>query len=281
MADSVLTLDELRAHARAALDLALKSSGPTRVGAVIVRGSEVLSFGYRGEREGLHAEQVALENAAETGAVLVGAVMVTSLEPCANSRTGRIPCAELISTSGLRAVYVGCYDINPQVYRLGWRYLTERDIQVLDFPADLRAEAIELARPFASNFVEGLGARGRKKFDFTQNGGRFTIRIPELDQAVWETRWGDCGADAIYALGGVPGVVAHARYATDFRQIHDPDALDYASHFARIPVGEIAVFRNAAGHALCRVEEIEPTADYGGGPQVSVKISWEVRNGGG
>jgi hypothetical protein len=49
-----------QAHATRAVEEALKTVTNARVGAVITRGASVLTTGYKGEIDGLHAEQVAL-----------------------------------------------------------------------------------------------------------------------------------------------------------------------------------------------------------------------------
>ncbi|MCQ9368645.1 deaminase [Brevibacterium sp. 91QC2O2] len=276
---SVTTIGEVeRAYAARAIEEALKSVGNVRVGAVIVRGGAVLATGYRGEVDALHAEQVALRKAETQGVDVKGATLYTTLEPCANSRTSRIPCAELVAQAGIAEVHIGEYDRNPQVYRLGWKHLRDSGIVLRDFPADLRERAREASEDFTKVFIRGVGLSGGAKFDFTQNGGCFSIRVGEAKGTPeWETRWTNCGADAIYLNGGRPGVVAHARYAEKFEEIDDPDALDFEDHSPRIGVGEIGVVRNEQGHVLCKVKALEPTADYGGAGQVSVTIAWEIR----
>lgn len=104
-----------------AIEEARKSPGNTHVGAVIARGESILTTGYKGEVEGLHAEQVALQKASAAGKDLAGASLYTTLEPCANSRTSRVSCSQLIADAGITTVHIGQYDPNPQVNRLGWK----------------------------------------------------------------------------------------------------------------------------------------------------------------
>lgn len=267
-----------RAHATRAVEEALRSMTNARVGAVIARGESVLTTGYKGEVDGLHAEEIALRKAAEQNIDVSGTALYVTLEPCANSRTRRVPCAELIASAGIAEVHIGNYDPNPQVYRLGWKYLRDRGVRLRDFPPDLRERAREGGKDFAKFFTEGSGMSAGAKFDFTQNGGRFTISVdPTQGSPSWDTRWSNCGANAIYMYGGRPGVVANARYANRFEEIDDPDAFDFESHSPKIEIGSIGVMRNEYGHVLCRVIAIEPTADYGGTGHVSVTIEWEIR----
>lgn len=261
-----------------AIEEARKSPGNTHVGAVIARGESILTTGYKGEVEGLHAEQVALQKASAAGKDLAGASLYTTLEPCANSRTSRVSCSQLIADAGITTVHIGQYDPNPQVNRLGWKYLRDSGIQLRDFPADLREQVRGIGEDFTQVFTRGTGMSAGAKFDFTTNGGRFTISVDDQpDSPSWITRWNNCGASAIYMYGGSPGVVALARYAREFNEIDDPDALDYGSNSPKIDVGSIGVMRNEHGHVLCKVTALEPTIDYGGSDHVSVTIRWEIR----
>ncbi|WP_157896392.1 deaminase [Mycobacteroides chelonae] len=264
--------------AKRAIEEALKSPGNARVGAVITRGNDILVTGYKGEIDGQHAEQVALQKALTAGIDLAGASLFTTLEPCANSRTLRIPCATLIAEAGITAVHIGQYDPNSQVNRLGWKYLRDNGVKLRDFPADLRKQAHDANEDFTKVFIRGTGMSAGAKFDFTTNGGLFTISVDEQPGAAsWGTKWTNCGASAIYMYGGTPGVVALARYAREFDEIDDPDALDYGDHSPKIDVGSIGVMRNKHGHVLCKVTRIEPTREYGGKGPVSVTIKWEIR----
>lgn len=267
-----------RSHAEAAIREAQHSPSNTRVGAVIARGQAVLATGYTEERTGLHAEQVALAKAAENDVDVTGAQLFTTLEPCANSRTSRVPCSQLITEARIAEVYIGEYDPNPQVYRLGWKFLRDHGVKLRDFPADLRQAAHEASANFTEVFTRGTGMSAGAKFDFTQNGGLFTISVDdEKESPCWKTRWTNRGAKSIYLYGGHPGFVALARYAHEFDEIDDPDALDYRGSSVPIEIGSIGIMRNEHGHVLCKVTAIEPTTDHGGSGHVSVTIKWEIR----
>src|SRR5262245_11660779 len=83
-----------RVLAARAIEEARRSPSNTRVRVVIARGDVLLGTGFKGELRGLHAEEVALRRARAANADLVGAELFATLEPCANSRTARVPCAE-------------------------------------------------------------------------------------------------------------------------------------------------------------------------------------------
>ncbi len=98
---------------RRALDLALHGWGHTApnpmVGAVVVRGGEIVGEGYHARYGGDHAEVVALRAAGERAR---GATVYVSLEPCAH--TGQTPpCADALISAGVARVVVACPDTNP------------------------------------------------------------------------------------------------------------------------------------------------------------------------
>ncbi len=115
---------------RRALGLARKGSGRTSpnpaVGAVIVRGGQVIAGGWH-RRAGLpHAEVEALSKAP---ANLKRAVMYVTLEPC--THFGRTPpCVDAVVRSGIKNVVIGTKDPNPRVSGEGIRRLKAAGIKV-------------------------------------------------------------------------------------------------------------------------------------------------------
>jgi diaminohydroxyphosphoribosylaminopyrimidine deaminase/5-amino-6-(5-phosphoribosylamino)uracil reductase len=94
---------------RRALELAEGGRGRVSpnplVGAVIMRGTEVLGEGFHAELGGPHAERAALDDARGRGNDVSGATMYVTLEPCAH-RGRQPPCALAILEAGLgRVVY--------------------------------------------------------------------------------------------------------------------------------------------------------------------------------
>ena len=121
---------ETSAYLRQALRLARKGSGRTSpnplVGAVVVRGSQVVGAGYHQKAGGPHAERIALSQA---GRKARGATLYVNLEPC--NHTGRTPpCTEAILESGVKKVVFGMEDPNPRVAGGGGPYLRDRGIAV-------------------------------------------------------------------------------------------------------------------------------------------------------
>ncbi len=113
-----------------ALDLARRGCGKTNpnpmVGAVIVKGGEVVGTGFHRKAGEQHAEIVALLEAGERAR---HATLYTNLEPC--SHQGRTPpCTEAILQAGIRRVVLATVDPNPLVSGQGIRILKEAGVKV-------------------------------------------------------------------------------------------------------------------------------------------------------
>jgi pyrimidine deaminase RibD-like protein len=248
-----------------------KSSPPPRVGVVVVRGSDVLGESFRGETgEGRHAEFGLL--GALAGIDLSGATLLTTLEPCSRRNHPKRPCAEHLIERGISTVFIGLYDPNPLIYREGWRLLRDAGIDLRDFAPELRAEIAADNADFLSHFRLAVADRGHAAFDYRQNDGRFEIRS---SVGQFTTRWTPCGADSIYAYDAEQHV-AHARYARAFDEIDDPGALDFSSYTVPVSEGEIAVFRNATGFILVRIQKVYAGPDRGA-DHFELQFAYEVR----
>ncbi len=96
------------------------------VGAAVVKNGEVLSYGAHEYYGGPHAEVNALANA---GAEAEGAELYVTLEPC--STYGKTPpCTDAILKAGIKKVYVGVLDPNPEHMLKGVDILRKRGIEV-------------------------------------------------------------------------------------------------------------------------------------------------------
>src|SRR5215211_5161035 len=98
---------------RRALELAEGGRGRVSpnplVGAVVVRGGDVVGEGFHAELGGLHAERAALEDCRGRGGDPAGATMYVTLEPCAHQ--GRQPpCVEAILDAGIGRVVIASDD---------------------------------------------------------------------------------------------------------------------------------------------------------------------------
>jgi diaminohydroxyphosphoribosylaminopyrimidine deaminase/5-amino-6-(5-phosphoribosylamino)uracil reductase len=102
------------AYMRRALSLARKGWGQTApnpmVGAVVVRGTEIVGAGYHERYGGPHAEVNALHAAGDRAR---GATVYVTLEPC--DHFGKTPpCSEALIAAGVRRVVCATHDPSPQ-----------------------------------------------------------------------------------------------------------------------------------------------------------------------
>ena len=115
---------------KSALSQALRAWGQTSpnplVGAVVVKGTDVVGRGFH-QRAGMpHAEIHALEAAGDAAA---GADLYVTLEPC--STAGRTPaCTDAIIKAGIKRVFIGSFDPNPAHAGRGIEILRAAGIEV-------------------------------------------------------------------------------------------------------------------------------------------------------
>ncbi|MFN2593908.1 MAG: bifunctional diaminohydroxyphosphoribosylaminopyrimidine deaminase/5-amino-6-(5-phosphoribosylamino)uracil reductase RibD [Actinomycetota bacterium] len=112
---------------RRALELAALppfTSPNPRVGAVVVRGGEIVAEGTHRGAGTPHAEAVALQDVDARGATLY-----VTLEPC--SHVGRMPpCAPMVASSGVTRVVAAVEDPDNRVSGRGFQLLRESGIDV-------------------------------------------------------------------------------------------------------------------------------------------------------
>jgi diaminohydroxyphosphoribosylaminopyrimidine deaminase/5-amino-6-(5-phosphoribosylamino)uracil reductase len=139
---------------RLALRLGRRGVGTThpnpRVGAVVLRGGEVIATGFHARAGEAHAEARALESA---GSRSRGATLVVSLEPCAHH--GRTPpCAHAIVRAGVRRVVIGMRDPNPLVDGRGIDHLRREGVEVV--VGLLESSCLALNPPYLKQLATGL-----------------------------------------------------------------------------------------------------------------------------
>lgn len=113
-----------------ALGLAAKGRGHTApnpmVGAVIVKGEQVVGRGFHARAGQAHAEAIALR---EAGKRAKGSTLYVTLEPC--SHHGKTPpCTDAIIEAGITRVVAAMEDPNPLVKGKGFKTLLAADIDV-------------------------------------------------------------------------------------------------------------------------------------------------------
>jgi diaminohydroxyphosphoribosylaminopyrimidine deaminase/5-amino-6-(5-phosphoribosylamino)uracil reductase len=120
------------------------------VGAVVVKGGEVVGKAHHERAGEEHAEVGALRQA---GANAAGATLYVTLEPC--NHVGRTPpCTDAVIASKVARVVVGCRDPNPHVAGGGIEKLREAGIEVTVGVRE--ADARALIAPWAKHVTRGL-----------------------------------------------------------------------------------------------------------------------------
>lgn len=217
-----------------------------KVGAVLVLDGTVLAMAHRGELgAGDHAEFTLFEKKLPN-IDLIGATLLTTLEPC-TSRSTHKPCADRIIERGLSSVAIGMLDPNPRVYSQGARKLREHGIEVRYFPQDLRREIETDNLAFTSQFRANPALVGEARFNYTDNDGIFTIGHGER---LFETRWAKSSDTDIYVLNDPPSIagVAVALDANVLSDICDASVYNMSSRFRTPKEGEFVVLKNVSGY---------------------------------
>jgi diaminohydroxyphosphoribosylaminopyrimidine deaminase/5-amino-6-(5-phosphoribosylamino)uracil reductase len=128
-----------------ALALARRGLGTTSpnpmVGAVLVRGRQVIGKGYHKKAGQAHAEVEAINSVKEGSS---GATMFVNLEPC--SHWGKTPpCVQTIVKAGIRRVVIAMTDPNPQVNGKGVEALRKAGVEVRVGPREEEARRLNEA----------------------------------------------------------------------------------------------------------------------------------------
>lgn len=117
-------------HMERVLDLAKQGIGDVSpnpmVGCIIVKNNKIIGEGYHKSFGGPHAEVDALNNCIEDPG---GSDLYVNLEPC-NIFSKTPPCVNKIIENGIKNVYVGCLDSNPEVNGQGIEELRKSNINV-------------------------------------------------------------------------------------------------------------------------------------------------------
>lgn len=137
-----------------AIELAKKGEGKTFpnpcVGAVVVKGGEILGEGFHDKAGSPHAEIHALTQA---GRRAEGALLYVTLEPCCH--TGRTPpCTEAILKRGIKEIIIGAIDPNPVVNGKGIEAVRAAGIAVQS--GVLQPECEALIKSYAHRLRYGI-----------------------------------------------------------------------------------------------------------------------------
>ncbi len=183
---------------RRALTLAKRFEGMTSpnppVGAVVVSGGKIVGEGSHRGRGHPHAEAEAL---LDSGRSAKGADIYVTLEPC-NHFGMTPPCTKGIISSGIKRVFIGMSDPNPDVTGGGARILKEAGIEVVFVPMGSEIERFYEAYtkfvtkkiPFvtikAAMTLDGKIATstGDSKWITSENARRYAHRLRKISDAV-------------------------------------------------------------------------------------------------
>lgn len=136
------------------------------VGAVLWQPDGTVVAACRGDlRDGDHAEYALLERK-NRDRKLGGAVLFSTLEPCApgSRRYPKLGCAERIVLARIREVWIGIEDPDPTVDRKGIKYLQDSGVNVHMFDRDLQEEIQTANKVFIDQALERAAmAREEKK----------------------------------------------------------------------------------------------------------------------
>jgi len=117
-------------YMKLALRLAAKGAGwvspNPMVGAVVVRGGEIVGRGYHRAYGLPHGEVEAMRRAGDGAR---GATLYVTLEPC-NHQGRTPPCTQAVINAGIRRVVIATRDPNPRVNGGGAEFLQSKGLQV-------------------------------------------------------------------------------------------------------------------------------------------------------
>lgn len=140
------TEEDLR-ELKAAIDESRKCTpdmGSYCVGAVVLTADGSRFTGYTHETSPTHhAEQEALKKAIEAGAVLRGATIYASMEPCSTRKSEPKSCTQLILEHGLKRVVFACYEPSKFVRCDGACTLRAAGVDIRVYP-DLADEVLKI-----------------------------------------------------------------------------------------------------------------------------------------
>jgi ATP-dependent DNA helicase RecG len=116
---------------------------PPKVGAVLLFPDGKIETAYRGElREGDHAEFTLIERklAHEN---LEGSILFTTLEPCVERNSPKVPCCRRTTNARIKKVFVGISDPDPTVDGKGIKHLEHHGVEVKWFDSEFRQKIQE------------------------------------------------------------------------------------------------------------------------------------------
>ena len=145
---------------------------PPKVGAVLLFPDGRIETAYRGElREGDHAEFTLLERklAKEN---LQGSILFTTLEPCVERNSPKVPCCRRTTNARIKKVFVGISDPDPTVDGKGVKHLELHGVEVKWFDSEFRQIIREENKAFLEQALE---RKQNSKIEDLRNSIEFAI----------------------------------------------------------------------------------------------------------
>lgn len=252
------------------------SESALKVGCVLVKNNEVISYGYK--TKNIHAERMAIEDAIQKNINIKGSTLFTTLEPCINlsNNQHKKSCCELIEEYKIKEVFIGSYDPNPLINRKGWKYLKNKKIKLIEFEEKYTKKILECNQDFENYFNVYEGNEGTGKVNHKDNGEfQIITRDKNQNDIIFQLKWTLCGKNCAYTYAVEPFKTAHANYATEFEDVKNSLMYSY-SHSVRIPLNEIGIFDHPKAIILVKPVEIQSGPDYGD-ENFFVKFKYLVR----
>ncbi len=172
----------------------IKDSIP-KVGAIIVKGGNVLGRGRRGtgkEGDNEHAEWNAIHQATDKSQ-LAGATLYTTLEPCTEAVRTKPDecCTELVRQHQIKKVFIGILDPNQGVTGKGLWRLQDTGAEVALFPHELSGQIRAMNAAFIRS-QQTLGAtilspQMGEDLRTYETGGRHAVRFRCLNSPTSDT----------------------------------------------------------------------------------------------
>ncbi|MEO8147118.1 MAG: ATP-binding protein [Bacteroidia bacterium] len=159
---------------------------PPKVGALVLFPDGKIEVAHRGElREGDHAEFTLLERKL-AHQKLDNCILFTTLEPCVERNSPKVPCCRRTSNARIKTVYVGIEDPDPTVDGKGIKHLEDHNIKVIMFDRDLQKIIEDENAKFREQAIT------RKNFIEEENYAMTPLELP-----VPETDFKELSKDAL------------------------------------------------------------------------------------
>ena len=133
-----------------------------------------------------------------------------------------------------------------------------------------------------ANSFTGTGMQGTATFDYTQNGGVFTVQVGggefsvPNDGNVFRTKWSRYTARRVYAHADLSKAIGGRPQFTVFPpSVGLAKTLDYSAKTRNVAIGEVVVFQNKAGKYLA-VKIVGIKDKQSGASENSMTIQWKV-----